>query len=240
MLKIHLIRKFKGFYIASGLERILMPIANVAVFWGNMTKMARWIRKHKNIEFNDFYSMKFNYKKRLDLFDYVIKKENLENQDIDYLEFGVARGESIRWWSNRIENKKWTFHGFDTFSGLPEAWGPFKAGAMSNDCDIPKINDSRCHFYQGLFQQTFPEFIKSFPNSKRKIIHMDADLYTSTLYVLTSIYPYLKKGDIIFFDEFNVPMHEYKAFDEWCKAFYIEYEVLGAVNNMYQIAFKIL
>ncbi len=51
--------------------------------------------------------------------------------------------------------------------------------------------------------------------------------------------PYLKAGDIIFFDEFNVPMHEFKVFTEWSQSFYIDYEVLGAVNNFYQIAVKI-
>ena len=49
----------------------------------------------------------------------------------------------------------------------------------------------------------------------------------------------LKSGDVIFFDEFNVPMHEYKAFTEWANSFYIDYEVIGTVNNFYQLALKI-
>jgi len=56
---------------------------------------------------------------------------------------------------------------------------------------------------------------------------------------LPSFSPFLKKGDIIFFDEFNVVMHEFKAFTEWINSFYIEYEVLGAVNNYCQVAIKI-
>jgi hypothetical protein len=73
-----------------------------------------------------------------------------------------------------------------------------------------------------------------------KIIHMDADLYTSTLFVLTSVSPVLRKGDIIIFDEFNVPMHEFKAFSEWISSYYIKYEVIGAGNNFYQIAIRII
>jgi len=69
---------------------------------------------------------------------------------------------------------------------------------------------------------------------------MDADLYTSTLFVLTSISPFLGKGDILIFDEFNVPMHEFKAFTEWTQSYYIKYEVLAAVNNFYQVAFRIV
>jgi hypothetical protein len=49
----------------------------------------------------------------------------------------------------------------------------------------------------------------------------------------------LKSGDIIFFDEFNVPLSEFKAWEDFASAFYIEYEVLGAVNNYFQLALKI-
>ena len=41
------------------------------------------------------------------------------------------------------------------------------------------------------------------------------------------------------FDEFNVAMHEFKAFKEWSQSFYIDYKVLGQVNNYYQIAIMI-
>ena len=51
--------------------------------------------------------------------------------------------------------------------------------------------------------------------------------------------PYFKKGDILLFDEFNVPLHEFKAFSEWVNSFYINYFVIGEVDNYYQIAIKI-
>lgn len=68
---------------------------------------------------------------------------------------------------------------------------------------------------------------------------MDSDLYSATIYVLSTIAPILCKGDIIFFDEFNVPLHEFKAFTEWTYSFYIDYEVIGSVNNFHQVAIKI-
>jgi hypothetical protein len=70
-----------------------------------------------------------------------------------------------------------------------------------------------------------------------KIIHLDADLYTATLFVLMQLFPYLKTGDLIFFDEFSVPTHEFKAFDEFTQACYIKLKPIGAVNNFYQTAF---
>jgi hypothetical protein len=81
--------------------------------------------------------------------------------------------------------------------------------------------------------------LKNYNPENRKVIHLDADLYSSTLFILTTLYPYLKSGDILFFDEFSVPMHEFKAFTEWTNAFYVEYEVLGSVNNFFRLAVMI-
>jgi hypothetical protein len=207
-------------------------------FFGEFSDLSRFVNQHKNIEFCDFYSSKFDYKKREKLFDYVIEKENL-NTDIDYLEFGVCQGGSFRWWANKISHPDAKFYGFDTFTGLPEDWGPFKAGDMSNGNEPPKMDDPRVAFYQGVFQQTLIPFLANYKSDRKKVIHMDADLYTATLYVLTLMTPYLKAGDVIFFDEFNVPMHEFKAFTEWSQSFYIDYEIIGTVNNFYQLALKI-
>ncbi len=81
--------------------------------------------------------------------------------------------------------------------------------------------------------------IKSFFRSKPKIIHLDADLFSSTIFVLSQLYPYLKKGDIIFFDEFNVANHEFLAFKIFTESFYVKMRPVGAVNNFYQTAFVV-
>jgi hypothetical protein len=44
---------------------------------------------------------------------------------------------------------------------------------------------------------------------------MDADLYSSTIYVLTKLRPHIKPGTLIYFDEMNHLEHEPKAFDEF-------------------------
>jgi hypothetical protein len=49
------------------------------------------------------------------------------------LEFGVSAGSSLRW---RVENSRHsdsTFVGFDSFEGLPEAWGNWPKGSFSTD-----------------------------------------------------------------------------------------------------------
>lgn len=230
--------KLKGLFFFARLDLFFSPISNLMIFMGNITKLSKWIHQNKNIEFSDFYSFTFDYKKRYDLYNFVIEKESL-NENIDYLEFGVAGGASFHWWITHIKDKDSVFTGFDTFTGLPENWGPFKKGDMSNNNTVPDIKDNRVRFCQGLFQQTLPGFLKEHTFNKQTIVHLDADIYTATLFVLTSIAPFLKKGDILFFDEFNVPLHEFKAFHEWVHAFYIDYEVIGAVNNFYQVAIKI-
>ncbi len=53
------------------------------------------------------------------------------------------------------------------------------------------------------------------------------------------IFLLLKKDDIITFDEFSVPMHEFKAFHEFTSNFYIKLKPVAAVNNFYQTAFVV-
>ncbi len=234
-IKTHFIRKLKGIFFLLKLHYLIPD--KFLLFLAQMSKTSEWINKD-NTEYSDFYSWKFDYSRRYDMFKHIIEKEHLDSE-IDYLEFGVAQGISFKWWVKNISNPNAQFYGFDTFSGLPEDWGPFKKGDMNNNNVPPTVDDLRCNFFQGLFQQTLPVFLKDYNKGKRKVIHMDADLYSSTLYVLTSITPFINKGDIIFFDEFNVPMHEFKAFIDWTNSYYINYELLGAVNNFYQIAVKI-
>ena len=237
MIKNRIRGKLKGYFFVLKLHKLL-PFKFLR-FVSQMGELSKWINQHKNIEFSDFYSGRFDYLKRYELYSYIIKN-NTFNTSIDYFEFGVSTGLSFRWWAENVKNKNSRFFGFDTFTGLPENWGSFKKGDMDNKNEIPQMNDPRCSFYQGLFQQTLPGFVRTYSSPARKIIHMDADLYTSTLFVLTSISHFLEKGDIIIFDEFNVPMHEFKAFSEWVSSYYIKYEVIGAVNNFYQIAVRIM
>jgi len=174
------------------------------------------------------------------MYQWVIDKEGLSSESINYIEFGVAWGESFKWWLKQNKNASSCFYGFDTFDGLPEDWGPFKKGSFSSNNELPDINnDARGKFLKGLFQQTVPGFVKELDNSKRNVILLDADLYSATLYALTSLAPYLKKGDIIFFDEFVVPTHEFKAYSDFIQSYYINLELIAAANNYYFVAFKV-
>jgi O-methyltransferase len=214
----------------------------VSGIWLNMyylTKFSLWVRKHGKAPYNDFPS-KWDYNKRFNLYKYIIEEEGLGAIPVNYLEFGVAQGTSFKWFLQQNTHVQSRFYGFDTFTGLPEDYGSYKKGFFNNGNEVPVINDNRGKFYQGLFQQTLPGFIKEFDPNKRNIIMLDADLYSATMYVLTSLAPYLKKEDIIFFDEFAVPTHEFKAFLEFQQSYYINLQCIGAANNYYFTAFKVL
>jgi len=235
---INVIRKIKSNLIRLKFHRIFEPFSSWFLTIAYISKLSKWVRQTPKSEYNDFYIKNHDYSRRYELYNHVIQSENLKS--IFYIEFGVAGGKSFLWWINNINTKNSRFVGFDTFTGLPEDWGYFKKGDMSANDLFPDVNnDDRCQFIKGIFQETVPPFQKEFKTELRKVVHMDADIYNSTLFALTMMGPYLKKDDILIFDEFNVPMHEFKAFSEFISSFYIKVKLIGAVNNYYQTAFKI-
>jgi O-methyltransferase len=216
------------------LSLLINPLSWVS----NTIRLSSWISKNPVTGLNDFYSPLRDYAKRYQLYEYLFEKENLSETPIDFVELGVSVGHSFQWWVKNNIHIDSRFYGFDTFEGLPEKWGQYDKGAMV--AAIPMVEGIRHEFIQGLFQDTLPDFLKhgKLLNAKRKIIHLDADLFSSTLFSLTSLHPFLQPGDILIFDEFNVPNHEFKAFMDYADSYYVKYELLAAVNNYFQVALK--
>jgi O-methyltransferase len=175
------------------------------------------------------------------LYQSVIEHEALNQAPINYLEFGVYRGDSIRMWLSGISQPDSRFVGFDTFTGLPERWRPTEqAGHFNANGAIPDIKDPRCSFEIGLFQDTLPAFTARTDLSRRLVVNLDADMFTSTLFVLTTLAPFLKPGDLIFFDEFSCPLDEFRAFEEFVRSFRVKYEAIAAVYGYTRVCIKIL
>lgn len=231
---------FKGLIIGMRPHVLFGWMSRPLLMASNTLSMTRWIAKQdKQNILNDFYTSKRDYSKRYQLYQHVADTLQLQKEAVDYLEFGVFKGNSFKWWLANCQHADARFYGFDTFEGLPEDWGTYNKGDMA--ANIPVINDSRGEFLQGLFQDTLPGFLAAqrIRRDTRKIIHLDADLFSSTLFALTSLAPYLKKGDLLLFDEFNVPNHEFLAFKIFCESYYVKAKMLGAVNNYYQVAMMI-
>lgn len=179
---------------------------------------------------------------RKDLYDFINQK--CSGLTITYLEFGVFKGESIEYWSNLNKHKDSRFYGFDTFTGLPENWesfsGKIKKNAFDTNGNTPLINDSRVTFIKGLFQETLPDFMVNMSNDENLIIHVDADLYTSALYVLTKCDSLIKEGTIIIFDEFSSVLNEFRALNDYANSYKRNYQVLGVTNPFFeQVAIQI-
>ncbi len=236
--KLFWIRKIKALFSKFKLHGIFRHFESFILNLLYMSKLSTWISKQKELPFNDFYNSKVEYNDRFNLHKFVIENY-LNDEPIDYLEFGVAEGTAIKWWVGKIKNIESRFFGFDVFTGLPEDFGVMKKHHYDTEGKTPDIEDSRVQFISGLFQKSLPTFLKTYRSSNRKVIHMDADLYSSTLFVLTNLYPLLNKDDILIFDEFGVPTHEFKAFLDFTSSFEIKLTPLGAVNNYLQVAFRV-
>lgn len=183
------------------------------------------------------------FQERFDLYAY-LSQSVLKEVPIDYLEFGVANGDSIREWMRLNTHPGSRFFGFDTFEGLPEAWkhvgGSTPKGTFSTNGQPPRVeNEPRVKFVKGLFQDTIPGFARVFQPRSQLVFHMDADLHSSTLYVLASLNELLGPGAIVLFDEFDSFDDEFRALDDFVSAFRKDYCVLACGGKCYaQVAIQ--
>lgn len=182
------------------------------------------------------------FKERNKMYDF-LNREIISNKPIDYLEFGVFKGMSIKYWAGINSDSHSRFVGFDTFTGLPENWDHFSYTVKEKTFDVagalPQIDDTRVSFVKGLFQDTLPKFLEEYEPTNPLVIHNDSDLYSSTLYVLTYANDIIVPGTIIIFDEFYGILHEFRALEDYCVSYMRSYEVITATQDYEQIAIKI-
>ncbi|MFM9828611.1 MAG: class I SAM-dependent methyltransferase [Sphingomonas sp.] len=167
---------------------------------------------------------------RFALYDHV-QTTLIGDRAIDYLEFGVHRGESFARWLDIHRHADSRFAGFDTFTGLPTEWGKYlPQGHFDTGGDTPQTTDRRATFIKGLFQNTLPGFLGSHSGGRQLVIHNDSDLYSSTLYALATLNDRIVPGTILLFDEFASPMHEFRAWNDYCGAFMRQATLVGTAG----------
>lgn len=162
-----------------------------------------------------------------------IHDRNIDDSPIDFFEFGVYEGANLELWTDLNTHPDSRFYGFDTFTGLPEEWVGFsssrKEGAFSTEGDVPAINDSRVSLFKGLFQETLPEFLEDYHSGNSQlVIYSDSDLYSSTLYTLAKMDPYISEGTVIFLDDFSSVTNEFRALMDYQDAFMRDYSFLAS------------
>lgn len=176
----------------------------------NNARIKAWIRQNRGVpKFSDRNEMFFFLNERF-----------LKDKPIDFLEFGVFEGESLSTWAGINGRPESRFFGFDSFVGLPEDWGKtLSAGAFDLGGVLPDFTDGRVRLIKGWFQDTLPSFQRTFHSDSRLIIHIDSDLYSSAMYVLTRMDSFIRPETMIIFDEFSSALHEFRALDDYSRAY---------------------
>jgi len=133
----------------------------------------------------------------------------------DWAEFGVWKGDTARWMLPHLAPDA-HLHLFDSYKGLQRDWSALPAGSFAVDTP-PTFDDPRVIMHNGWFHDTAPQALA---DCNLTFIHIDCDLYESTLDALWSLPP-LAPGTMILFDEYvhnlgNKPVDdEHRAFTEW-------------------------
>ena len=185
-------------------------------------------------------AMPFNT--RPELWSYCIERiPQLKTEGGLISEFGVWKGESINFFAKSCPKAR--VFGFDSFEGLEEDWygRPMKKGEFSTEGQLPECEDN-VSLLKGWFIDTLPEFCNQLQQHQILLLHMDADTYKPTAYVLDTLKSNLRKGSIVIFDEYfgypNFRSHEFKAWQEFIKSNGIQYRYVGYTES--QVAVEIL
>jgi len=157
----------------------------------------------------------------------------------DWAEFGVCSGKSARKMLEMLPSDR-KLYLFDSFEGLPEDWereddikrpkGFFKLEKEQ----IPKFNDERAILKIGWFKDTIPTFAEEH-QEPLALIHIDCDIYSSTICVLDNLNNIIVPGTIIIFDEIynylGSPKNEYRALKEFQYKHERQFEYCGRTDK---------
>ena len=172
------------------------------------------------------------------------------------LEFGVFSGTTI----NKVAVKRpdLQFHGFDSFEGLPEDWDMGQKNVDKKAFDmqggVPMV-EKNVKLWKGWFDKTIPEFLESDHNTQKiGYLHVDCDIYSSTVTILDRLNHLIVPGTIIRFDELSCwryvfgeaspkgkasrvmyttwKEHEWKALNEWLEKY--DRKIVPISRNWFQ------
>lgn len=148
------------------------------------------------------------------------------------VECGVGRGKSLNQLV-RLSKQRLVF-GFDSCQGLPEDWKmsdkwTWPEGSFAQDA-VPEILGADIRV--GWFVDTLPVWKKEHPG-RIALLHIDCDLYSSTVTILEELNDQIIPGTVIISDDHfykqasgiygkeyvNWEQGSYKAFNEWLEKY---------------------
>jgi len=178
-------------------------------------------KKMFNILFNSNVNNLSLFKYWIFLFE-IYKKNNLKS---DIVEIGSGSGRSLSYiLFNLLEDyeffskNKIKYHGFDSFEGYPKNInGEIKTFENKNNWSFsseeylnenliklnfdPKIISEFVKLYKGYFDKTLDKL----ETEQIGILHLDCNLYSSTILSLEKLYDKVEKGGLVVFDEYIGP-----------------------------------
>jgi O-methyltransferase len=136
----------------------------------------------------------------------------------DYFEFGCFGGYTMRmaWDHFRVLRGDTHYFAFDSFQGFPDVdgvdVGHWKKGDLSMSesqfrhiCSSHGIPAEKLTTIQGFFENSLKseETANTLKSRKAAVVYIDVDTYSPAKEVLEFIEPYLQRGTIIVFDDWN-------------------------------------
>ena len=138
------------------------------------------------------------------------------------LEFGTGNGTSAALIADYMPVVS-----FGSQFGLPEKWrDEFGPGSFA----FPVPNIDNAEIVEGWFDEILPDYDFG-ALGHIGLVHLDADLFSSTATALEHAGPFLEAGTMLVFDEFHsyegCEQHEQRAFAEFLDYSGYDYRVLG-------------
>lgn len=142
--------------------------------------------------------------------------------DGEVAEVGVYKGGTAKLFAETLERKNATknIYIFDTFEGMPDV---DKNIDLHNDRDFKNTEYDEVVRYLAKYKNVainkgiFPETGKSIENTKFSFVHIDVDIYKSTIDCCNFFYYRISKGGVMIFDDYGFPTcpGSKKAVDEF-------------------------
>jgi hypothetical protein len=189
-----------------------------------------------------------NKSKRPQRYSHLTHALNKVNLAGHVMEFGVYQGLTLKIISDHFLNQ--TVWGFDSFEGLPETWfiksqvgarraqqppGKFALDKQELQVLINQFAKRKVKLIPGWFNQTIGPWMNDNPGVV-SFLHIDCDLYSSTLDILTLLNDRIVPGTVIVFDEMY-PWNDIESYDLWAQG---EFRALGEWVGNYQRRFRTL
>ncbi len=195
----------------------LVVLMALSYYWSFYThklfKPFAWLddRKHNHLNKN-LLKHERGFKDKIRFYSLWLQLKRISDRNIEgaVAELGVYKGETAKLIHAMLPNRD--FYLFDSFSGLPkqvikeDCDGTVRPQTVKFDNTTPeqvlnyiKGDTSKLHIKEGVF----PDTTEGITETKYAFVHVDADLYQSTIDALNYFYPKLSNGGTIIIHDYN-------------------------------------